>query len=134
MEVEMSEGLTPGQSEVEKEAIRLRQRHDAYSKDLMASKAVFDRAQALRDKIKVSNNPEEEFSYQERTFANGESTQDSMLKSAQRDYSANMWDAQEHSRDNRTEYIEMAKRDAEAAGIKIDTAIPEDEDSEATTS
>jgi len=54
-------------------------------------------------------------------FANGEGTQREMVNHAQLHYDANMWRSQEHSRDNRAEYLELAERDARAATEEANT-------------
>ncbi len=115
----MTEALIPQQDEVSQEAERLRQRHEYWAGGLEHSQAVHDRAQDLRDQIAQSDDPEEEFSYQDRVFANGEMTQTRMLHDAKLRYNAYMWEAQEHYREHKDAYFELAKIAAEAAGVEL---------------
>lgn len=110
----MVEKFTPSLDEIEGEAERLRQRHVAHSESLERARDLNAQAQELRDRIAASDNPDEEFTYHDQAFANGEITQKAALKDAKLHYSANMWDAQEHSREHRDAYVEIAEREAEA--------------------
>jgi len=118
----MSETIKTNHNEVDEEAKRLRCNHEYSSKGLANAEDVNQRAQALRDQIAQSSDPENDFSYEERVFANGEIEQTGMLRSAELYYRANMWEAQEHYRDNMDTYVDLAKRDAEAAGVHIETS------------
>ena len=124
----MSELPNPNYEEIEKEAVRLRQRHEVWADGLTRAEEVSQRAKNLREQIAQSDDPEGDLSYEDRVFANGELTQNSMVQQQKLHYNANMWEAQQHYRDNKEAYIDLAKQDAEAAGVEIQTSEkPEDE-------
>ncbi|HMS30896.1 MAG TPA: hypothetical protein PJ984_00685 [Candidatus Saccharibacteria bacterium] len=110
----MSEKISSGYDDVEAEAERLRQRHTAWSEGLEAAEDVNQRAKDLGDRIAESSDPENEFSYQERLFANGQLQQNDMLHHAKLHYNANLWEARQHYYDNQEAYFDLAKREAEA--------------------
>ena len=120
--------LTPHQEEVNAEAERIRGQQKYWGDAVERDQGINNRAQALRDGIAASDNPEEEFTYDERVFANGESTQRSMLSQSELHFDANMWRAQEHFKKHEGTYRELARIFAEADGVKLDPPeIPSDD-------
>jgi hypothetical protein len=115
----MSETFAPHHDEINQEAGRLRQSHAYWSEGLEQAEDVNNRAQELRGQIEQSDNREEDFSYQDRVFANGEIAQGQKLVQAKLHYNANMWEAQEHYRQNKDAYIDLAKLAAKAAGVEL---------------
>lgn len=128
----MTETHTPHPDEISNEAERLRRGHAEWSGTLEDTEDVNQRAQELRDQIAQSGNPEKDFSYQDRVFANGEIEQSRMLSYVKLHHNANMWEAQEHYRQNKDAYFDLAKQASEAAGVQIHTSENEPEKTKET--
>lgn len=114
-------GLSDQDSE---EAQRLYYNHKSHSASLDNAKDVMQRADDLRARVAEArtNGTLDDISFHDQVFANGESTQNSMVFHAKLHHDANLWQAKEHYLQNQESYIEQARIDAEDAGVDIVTS------------